>query len=1351
MSTSVLDTMRGGLTPAYNRGMERITLSFGATSNNGTTTLTPYDFQSYSNLYRGLLPDSPRYLLVPAFANGPDPLRVLVWFKHLPNLPEDPPAEVVIPARWPAGRAVMIRLPGHAADITNQLRLTRLQPQLPASQLANDWTIVALLGNLAKLLWAVGWEHEEVAQQSADVAAQRNAAAAHGASQDLLGRDLGVPRFPPTPYTWDSDTLALYHLDDKPVPPQPEVVSVVDDRSRYQATSHPGQNTGGHSRRSGRFANAFEFIENQTFITVPDDPEFALPAGTSFTVEAVIKPARASNAIGAVIAKRAQLNTTVDAGWALSVGTFRGIDRNLRFSLSDAAKEVELFADLDIGDGVFHHVAGVVEHRAGPPAVTFARLYLDGIQVAIQQVDPIGALTNNQAVVIGFGRESVNNVPTDVQYVGLVDEVRISKIARSSFNPVVGEGDDQYRRRLRIFQRWLLPTPDALEAAINEVAGPVANDPSPFIVDETTDPFEVGTLAVRVLPAKLKPGECIAADGGMRASEASAAGIPEDDDFDPAWLRRHEDRPHLDFLGIEANRMMQWVVRQRLDALLDRLGPGPGTLTVVKGYDPLASDLHRVGRALLLSHDVIGPDDLTVQAHAGGFGWTCHTGTGQVHVAEPAGEVFRITPLATGQPPQPPDVVEGADLTLGLDPNPSSFADAEVHWSLAHCGFGDADLIRGTPMKLRGKAAGDIFVDVEVRRRRHTGRGSRKIRIGLADNSLAAGDSIGGDGRRGIGEADGAGGPSADFSELYLETRTDDFVGFQGKVDFGNQLNNRRMQPATGAALLRLLSLISGGPGSLAVVKAYDPGGNGLVTDGRALWLRHTNLTAPALAARAFASGFDFVRIDPGPPQTVQVAVRQGDQVGVLGPSEVMVGNAAAVQVSPAMSALALCLSADGGRAYVTGPGGSRVTSFTLIASAPNVLPKLAFDHSEPVPPSVTAIAFGGGHVFVSHQLPGTISVLDPATLAPSPAFATGPQPSVMVADGNQLFVGCIGDNTLRAYDVQTNQQLGSVVLPGTPLSIAPIPGGAAVYVVITGDRFCQVNRANMQLVGAPVATGVGAVGAVVTPNGAKLYVACTSEVRVYTTNNNQQTNVLGGLAPYVPAHLAVGADQKYVYVASTQSAGAPVRVIDAAQDVLLPQLFTPGGGASWLATSPGATAYATCLVAVSEQAATITLGDPAPLGMQPPRPPQVVAVLAIGSGGGEHLAWSTVPFSRGRVELASLVKPFNSMKGLRPGATLVRAIYVRGDHLLPYQFEVRLNQNLDGQPNVTIRKDQYDLVMNVLNWFHPIGVEVRTNRLRAHVVELNELGDLFPGYTFPVYHSPGLHLPEPTNPSLEA
>lgn len=1226
---------------------------------------------------------------------------------------------------------------------------------LPASQVAGDWEIVALLGNLAKLLWIIGWEHEELRVQLADVASQRNAKDAHGASLDLLGFDLGVQRFPPRPHTWDADTLFLFHLDDRPVPPQLEVTVVLDDRSRYGTTSHPGQNNGGHSGGDGRFAAAFEFRENQTSIRVTDDPEFALPAGASLTIEAIVKPDHSSTATGAIVAKRSQLNAAAAAGWALSIGSFRGFDRNLRFSLSDGATETELFADRDLGDGVFHLVAGVVDHRLGPPAATIGLLYVDGVEVARKVLDPLAALTNGEPILIGFGRESVANVPTDAQYVGLVDEVRLSKIARHDFHPATGEGDDDYRRRLRVFQRWLLPTPDALARAINELAGVVANDPLPFVVDETVDPMVIGTLPMLVLPAPLPPGGCIASDGNERTTETAAVGAAADEpDFDVAWLRRHEDVLGIDFGGVESHRLMQWSVRAALDALLGRLSGLPGALHVASAFDPTSDDLRSVARALLISHDSLAPDDLAVEAFAAGFGWACHTANGQVYVAQPRAEVFRILPLDTGQLPRPPDVIEGQDLVLDLDPSPVGFTDAHVRWSLTRCGVGEATLLPGSPQKLHAIAAGDISVHAEVSRRRHTRGGSRIVRIGLTNTSLAAGDSIGSDGRRGVTESQAAGDVTDDFSELYLAMRTDDLTGQHTNVIYGAGISNRLMQRGAGAALDRLLDLLAANAGSLQVVKAWDPAGAGLLAQGRALWLRHSNLTARALAARAFAVGFDFVRVDPGPPQTVQVAVRAAEQISVVGPRQVREGNSAAISVEPQAAPAGVCFAANGARAYVTDGGNHRVTSVTVVATPPNAVPRIAFERSASVGPSPGAIAFGGGRVYVAHELSATLSVLDAVTLATGTSIPTGPRPVTMAADANDLFVGCAGDSTLRGYSVTTNQSTATLALPAAPIAIAPIPGGSSLYVVIGGNRFCQVNRANLQLLGAPIPTGAGAGSAIVTPDGTKLYVACaaddppnaTGTVRVYTTSNNQQVKIVGGFpADSPPAVVAVSADQRFVYVATSASANAAgrIHVIDTVTDTLLPQLFTPGSTSRALATSPVGVAFQPCVLALSAQAATLTLGDPAPLGLPQPRPPAVVNTVGLGSGAGERLAWSTVPFSRGRVELSSLVKPAIRVDGIAPGPALVRVIYLRGNHLAPYQFEVRLKPALDAQPGVTIRKDQYDLIMNVLNWFHPLGVEVRTDRLRAHVVELRELNaDLFPGYTYPIYHRTGLPLP---------
>lgn len=169
------------------------------------------------------------------------------------------------------------------------------------------------------------------------------------------------------------------------------------------APGRQGRNTGGRSGRTGRFAHAFGFGPDKSLVTVDDAPAFALPATAALTVEAVVRTDRTTTT-GAVVAKRRKLNTRADAGWSLTVGTFRGIDRNVRFSLSDGSTEAEVFADRDLGDGAFHHIAGALSRADGASTVL---LHVDGKEVARQPLKtPLGALTSTAELVIGRGTEA---------------------------------------------------------------------------------------------------------------------------------------------------------------------------------------------------------------------------------------------------------------------------------------------------------------------------------------------------------------------------------------------------------------------------------------------------------------------------------------------------------------------------------------------------------------------------------------------------------------------------------------------------------------------------------------------------------------------------------------------------------------------------------------------------------------------------------------------------------------------------------------------------------------------------------------------------------------------------------
>lgn len=1350
MSADFLDIMRGGLTPAYDRGMERLGVGLERAEKNTLRCVYDAGFEAYRARY-GRLPDSPRYLLAPRRRIA-EPCTVEVRFIRGPGQDEER-APVQFPAGWPAGRDKAVEFPGPAATLTGRTRLTGIAPLAHAPQSPTDWEVTALLGNLAKLLWAVGWDYEDLSGQVADVSAQRYAHSARGFSLDLIGRDLGAPRFPPRPYAWDDLTVALYHLDDRALPGT-EVVDVADAAAGFGVTPHHAKNAGASSGRIGRFSAAFEFTGTST-VTVRHDPVFDVGPQTPLTVEAVIRASRDGPQPGAVLSKRSLLNSASAPGWSLTVGPYREVERNLRFAVADeAGTPVEVFADRDVGDGRFHHVAGIVERlppdpdapEAPRPAVV--RLHIDGVQVARHHVDRLGALSSPERIALGLGREQTPTGTVDAGFVGLMEEVRISRTARTDFEPVTGESDDHYRMRLALFQSWLVPTPDALRTALNR-PGPDGTPQAPIEIVEGTQRPATGSALLRILPGPLIQGQSITADGGQRAGQAEAVGTPDDEpDFDPGWLCLHQGGPGLS--EASAGTQMQYGVKQALDALLARLPHGSGEeLHILKGYDPAATDVHRVGRALLLRHSTLGSDELAVHAHAVGFGWVHHTAEGAVRVAQPPGPAFHIAidQVRVGGPP----------VALALEPSPDRLAGAKVRWSVIRCGPGAATVRQGTPALLTAEAPGEVTLQVEVVRAGHVQGGSRVVRISPAAGSLAVGESISGSGRRAVSETEAAGGRTEDFDPDDLLVRTDDLLGGRPPVAYGDAPADRRMQRTASRCLDRLLDLMPT-DGTLSVLGSFDPEAAGLRGQGRALVLRHSALDAGELAVAAFDAGCAFVEVARPVPlaePVVHVAVPPGEPIEVHGPAELAVHQQATVTADPHAEAVDACFSQDGGHVHLSDAGSHRVTTFTVAAAPPDGFPTLTFARSAPVTPFPGPLTLAGGRLYVAHELPGRVSALDPATLEPAAPAAPairGPRPVALATDGSRLFVAYAGDRTLRAYDPLTQQETGSLTLPGVPHALATGTDAAPLAVLLDGGRYCLVTRSTLQLQGSAIDTGPGTrvLDAALTPDGTKLYVSCLTQgpggeaaasVRVFSTGAAQPTAEVRGFPGLtVPVALRAAPDGRHVYVATagTPSAAGRVHVIDTTTDTLLPGAFSSGGDCHVLAPSPAAAPYGPCLLAAPRGSATALLADSLPLGESPPGPPRLRSRQVLGPGAVRELVWSTTPTAQGRVELDTLGHPVNGIRGRTPGLVLARAGYFPAGGLRPYQCEVRLGGDLDGRRDFFISKDRYDLVLNVLNWFHPIGVEFRTERLRAHVRELaggEADTDVLPAYTFPTYH----------------
>lgn len=852
MSTPSAGTMTGLLTAPYRRGAETLDLQLQPDAA-GFTPIAAYGFEEYRARH-GAAPPPPAYVLYLKKDVSQAGLQVDV--RYVDGGPEQS-LSLDVPAGSPAGRSFVLSFPAPPGPA---LRLTRLrQAPLALGPGRDTFGLQALLGNLARLAWVLGAERDELRRHLDDIARQRHVAFAHGASLDAHGADLRVPRFPPRAYCYDPDTLALYHLDES----IPANGVVLDETTRFVAPGHPGQNQGAQSDAPGQFGHGFRVPGAGAAggFSVPTSPDFDLPAPRSFTVElfAKLEPQGAGPAL---IVAKGQLDAALalsGPGWSLAAGGFRGVSNNLRFAGSDGAQGFALFADRDLADGRFRHLAGVLDRQARR-----AVLYVDGQECASAPLGALGALTSAEPLRVG--RSAAGH-----QLRAVLDELRLSRVARAEFDPVLGEGDQGYRRRLGIFRRWIVPSPQELLRTINGLVQ-VQGQPDSFVlVEENRAGASVGA-AVRVLPATLISGASMGADGDPLAKEAERSGLPEDEPaFQEFQLLRH-DSALVDYQGVEDHRRMQAVTAQVLERLLARLGaaqpPIAGRLVLRSAYDASAGDLRRVGRALRLSHETLALDALGVAAHAVGFDFVRNDGA-ELHVSVAAGEELAMVVEARPPAEVPKD---GSDAFVGramdLRLAQTLPAGGAYRWTLVTCAAGRASLLPhpGDPvalrtpvdtrprLRLRADAPGEIVLRVEHTFKRRTLSGTLRLRLTL--ESLNDGETVAEDGSRTASEAEAVDAPEAALNPDYLVTPT-------LAADFGADPNNKRMRLLAEQALVRLGGLVTASGlalGALQILKAFDPAGTGLHKVGRALRLRHVAGGAALLAALAHQAGFGFVR-----------------------------------------------------------------------------------------------------------------------------------------------------------------------------------------------------------------------------------------------------------------------------------------------------------------------------------------------------------------------------------------------------------------------------------------------------------------------------------------------------------
>lgn len=885
LAPPALHAMRGRLTLPFERGAEARDLRLAPGATAMQAEILPYGFGEYRALY-GRDPE-PSYVLR---AYGTVPAGTTVQIAGTdPGLG---PFSVSVLVGGPGdGDSFAVPLPPGA---TVEARLTALTEDAspPGAQAADRWTLTVLLGTMARLLWVLGAERDRLARLSREVHVQRTVARTGSAALDLVGADLAVPRFPPTVYSVDDETVALYHLDDAPgaTPQVADAAALFPGRTPHHGTPSASAPT----QVPGRWGRGLHFGPGSQ-VTVAAHTAFAIPASRGFTVDFFVRPDAAST-LGTAVFRGAGSHR-----WSVEIGDLGLGGRNsVRAAVTDGTESVVVAAAVDLPPDRFSHVAAVLARDGASARLA---VVVDGVERA-STTGPLGAVTGGGAIRLGPG-------PTG--FLGTLDEVRFSSVPRTHFHPALGESDDSYRKRLALFRRWELPTPAGLQAVVNRLVPVLNGVADPFIVDDTDGAARTGGVVLRVWPRILAPMESIDGDGrrGVREQELWP---PVDGAAAEALLGRCTD-PRITFappvvdpqrppgLPDPDPRRMRPLAAAALSRLADLLAAqGLAGLTVLSGWDAAAPDAHADGRAVVLTAPVIGPGRLAALAHKAGFDLVEHRPRGLVHAAVAPGRALLLGPSGSGEL-----------LLAGLSPRVEAATAVVIESSLGAPQFDGAVLPPDTQVRffllspppgttldqapeahaatLTAAAPGPLALSADVV---HGGRTTTvTVTLQVLPAPLADGASIAGDGTPGVGEG-AAGAPQPDFDPAYLGTITDP------RVDLGPSPDDARADRGLILGLIALLDDLeaAGQAGTLEVVSAFQPAAppGDLAGEGRRLVLQHTVLGADRLAVAAHGAGFAYVARAGA---TVIVAGPPGEPVGVSGPLELEVGDTVTLTVDP--------------------------------------------------------------------------------------------------------------------------------------------------------------------------------------------------------------------------------------------------------------------------------------------------------------------------------------------------------------------------------------------------------------------------------------------------------------------
>lgn len=233
------------------------------------------------------------------------------------------------------------------------------------------------------------------------------------------------------------------------------------------------------------------------------------------------------------------------------------------------------------------------------------------------------------------------------------------------------------------------------------------------------------------------------------------------------------------------------------------------------------------------------------------------------------------------------------------------------------------------------------------------------------------------------------------------------------------------------------------------------------------------------------------------PGETGPRPTRSGDDVPVsMRPSGAAASGARASRVAPApvrsrrgfrwgatvsalvsAALLATVFATAGSDEPITLPG----NSLGVLDAAGRVL------GSVPVGTNPTAVAYGGGSLWVANQSDDTVMRVDPDTRQVTQTFPVGDNPAALVATADDLWVANLADDTVTRISIPANRVVQQAIKVGSrPAAIGAGRGG--VWVANSGDN--TVQRIDAATGRTDTAVGVGDGPNAVLVDGGSVWVA---------------------------------------------------------------------------------------------------------------------------------------------------------------------------------------------------------------------------------------------------------------------